>query len=115
VATDSVTMDKELLLKAFDGDSNFLKEVVEIFLEDYPRLLDNLHGSLDEGDCATFMRTAHSLKGMLKNFRAETAAEVAFNLETKGKEADLNGVQADIESLTVQISEVDKTLRKMID
>jgi PAS domain S-box-containing protein len=115
VATDSVTMDKELLLKAFDGDANFLKEVVEIFLEDYPRLLDNLHRSLDEGDRATFMRTAHSLKGMLKNFRAETAAEVAFNLETRAKEADLNAVQADIESLTVQIAEVAKTLRKMID
>jgi hypothetical protein len=52
---------------------------------------------------------------MLKNFRAENAAEVAFDLEKKGKEADLNGVQADIESLAAQIAEVDNTLRNMIE
>jgi PAS domain S-box-containing protein len=115
IATDSFTVDNALLLKAFDGDWNFLKEVVEVFLDDYPRLLDNLRQSFNEGDCDTFMRSAHSLKGMLKNFRAETAAEVAFALEKKGKEADLNGVQADIESLAAQIAQVDKTLRNMIE
>jgi len=52
---------------------------------------------------------------MLKNFKAETAAEIAFDLEKKGKEADLNGVQTDIESLAAQIAEVDKTLRNMIE
>ena len=114
-AADPVTMDNKLLLKAFDGDWNFLKEVVEVFLDDYPRLLDNLRRSFNEGDCDTFMRSAHSLKGMLKNFRAENAAEVAFDLEKKGKDADLNGVQTDIESLAAQIAEVDSTLRNMIE
>jgi PAS domain S-box-containing protein len=115
VAAHSVALDNTLLLKAFDGDWNFLKEVVEVFLDDYPRLLDNLRRSFNEGDCDTFMRSAHSLKGMLKNFKAETAAEIAFDLEKKGKEADLNGVQTDIESLAAQIAEVDKTLRNMIE
>ncbi len=115
VPADPVAVDNTLLLKAFDGDWNFLKEVVEVFLDDYPRLLDNLRRSCNEDDCDTFMRSAHSLKGMLKNFRAETAAGVAFDLEKKGREADLNGVQADIESLAAQIAEVDNTLRNMID
>jgi len=96
VAADPVAVDITLLLKAFDGDWNFLKEVVEVFLDDYPRLLENLRRSCIEDDCDTFMRSAHSLKGMLKNFRVETAAEVAFDLEKKGREADFNGVQEDI-------------------
>jgi two-component system sensor histidine kinase/response regulator len=108
-------VDNRSLIEAFDGDWNFFKEVVEIFLDDYPRLLENLRKSFKEGDCDVFMRSAHSLKGMLKNFRAENAAEVAFDLEKKGQEADLNGVQADIESLAAQIAEVDKTLRNMIE
>ncbi len=62
-----------------------------------------------------FMRSAHSLKGMLRNFRAEIAAEVAYDLEKKGKKADLNGAQADIESLAAQIAEVDNTLRNMME
>jgi HPt (histidine-containing phosphotransfer) domain-containing protein len=106
--------DSSLLLKAFDGDWNFLKEVVEVFIDDYPRLIDNLQQSLEEGDCDTFMRSAHSLKGMLINFRADTAAEIAFNLEKKGKAADLKGVRADVDRLATHISEVDNTLRNMI-
>jgi HPt (histidine-containing phosphotransfer) domain-containing protein len=115
VAASPVTVDNTLLLKAFDGDWDFLKEVVEVFLDDYPRLLNNLRRSFNDDDCDTFMRAAHSLKGMLKNFRAETAAEVAFDLEKKGKEADLSGVQADIDSLAAQIAEIDNKLRNMIE
>jgi two-component system sensor histidine kinase/response regulator len=115
VAADSVMVDNTLLLEAFDGDWNFFKEVVDIFLDDYPRLLDDLRKSFTGGDCDMFMRSAHSLKGMLRNFRAEIAAEVAYDLEKKGKKADLNGAQADIESLAAQIAEVDKALRIMIE
>ncbi|MCK7510719.1 MAG: Hpt domain-containing protein [Desulfobacterales bacterium] len=35
-----------------------------------------------------FRRAAHSLKGMLRNFQAEDAAEKAFHLETKGQAGD---------------------------
>ena len=115
LASDSILVDDDLLLKAFDGDWDFFKEVVEVFLEDYPRLLDNLRISLNEGDSDTFMRSAHSLKGMLKNFKADAAADIAFNLEKKGRESDLNGVQPEIDNLTARIVEVDKKLRKMID
>jgi CheY-like chemotaxis protein len=112
---DSILVDDELLSKAFDGDWDFFKEVVEVFLEDYPRLLDNLRQSLNEGDSDTFMRSAHSLKGMLKNFKFNAAADIAFNLEKKGRESDLNGVQPEIDNLTARIVEVDNKLRKMID
>jgi HPt (histidine-containing phosphotransfer) domain-containing protein len=114
VPTEPVIADSSVLLKAFDGDWDFLKEVVEVFVDDYPRLLDNLQQSFEEGDCDTFMRSAHSLKGMLKNFRAETAAEIAFDLEKKGNAADLQGVRAEIDRLAAHISEVDNTLRNMI-
>ncbi|MEE4599828.1 MAG: response regulator [Desulfobacteraceae bacterium] len=111
---EPVIADSSSLLKVFDEDWDFLKEVVEVFIDDYPRVFDNLQQSFEEGDCDTFMRSAHSLKGMLKNFKAETAAEIAFDLEKKGKTADLQDVQADIDRLAAHISEVDKTLRNMI-
>jgi PAS domain S-box-containing protein len=110
----SAPMDKGLLLKAFDGDWGFLKEVADIFLSDYPRLLDELKRAFKEGDSDTLMRSAHSLKGMLRNFQAETAADVAFELEKKGKAEDFDGVQTAIERLTDRIYEVDKTLRGIL-
>ncbi len=114
-AADSlVTIDKEILLKAFDGDWSFLEEVVEVFLSDYPRLMDELRKAVKESDGDLLMRSAHSLKGMLKNFQADSAAEAAFELEIKGKSEDFDGVQENIEALQDRIAEVDKVLRKMI-
>ena len=111
----SPAIDKETLLKAFDGDWNFLKEVVDVFLSDYPRLLDDLRRAHKESDSETLMRAAHSLKGMMKNFQAEPAAEVAFELEKKGNEDNFDGVPDAIENLAGQVADVDKILRGIID
>ena len=107
-------MDKELLLKAFDDDWSFLQEVVEVFLSDYPRLLDELRKASQERDSDLLMRAAHSLKGMLKNFQADSAAEVAFELEAKGKSEDFDGVRNQIKTLEKYITKVDQMLRDMI-
>ena len=111
----SPAIDKEALLKAFDGDWNFLKEVVDVFLSDYPRLLDDLRRAHKERDSDTLMRAAHSLKGMMKNFQAEPAAGVAFELEKKGKEENFDGVPDTIETLAGQVAEVDKILRGILE
>ncbi|MBE9545478.1 MAG: response regulator, partial [Proteobacteria bacterium] len=111
----SAALDKEILLKAFDGDWDFLKEVVDVFLSDYPRLLDNLRRAHKDSDSDTLMRAAHSLKGMLKNFQAEPAADVAYKLEKKGKEDNFDGVPQAIENLVGQLAELDKTLRGILD
>jgi len=111
----SAAINKETLLKAFDGDWNFLKEVVDVFLSDYPRLLDDLRRAHKESDSDTLMRAAHSLKGIMKNFQAEPAAEAAFELEKKGKENNFDGVPDAIENLAGQVADVDKILRGIID
>jgi len=112
---ESAKLDNEMLLKAFDGDWSFLKEVVEVFLSDYPRLLDDLRRAFEQNDSDTLMRAAHSLKGMLKNFQAETAAEVAVELEKKGQAESFDGVPEVIDDLAGQIADVDKTLRGILD
>jgi CheY-like chemotaxis protein len=107
-------IDAEMLLKAFDGDWDFLKEVIDVFLSDYPKLLEDLRRASKDGLSDTLMRAAHSLKGMLKNFQADPAAAVAFELENKGKEDNFDGVPEAIESLAGQIAELEKTLRTII-
>jgi PAS domain S-box-containing protein len=114
IAADSATVDKMLLLKAFDGDWSFLEEVVEVFLSDYPRLMDDLRRANTEGDCDLLMRSAHSLKGMLKNFQAESAAGVAYQIEKKAKTENCDDVRTKIEDLTDRITGVDKMLRDIL-
>jgi len=111
----STELDQELLLKAFDGDWDFLKEVVDVFLTDYPSLLDDLRRAHHEGDSDRLMRAAHSLKGMFKNFQGESAAAIAFKLEKKGKEDTFDGVPESIENLAEQATQLDKTLRAILN
>jgi HPt (histidine-containing phosphotransfer) domain-containing protein len=111
----SAVMDKNILLNAFDGDWDFLKEVVDVFLSDYPRLIDDLRRAHRQSDSDSLMRTAHSLKGILKNFQAEPAAEAAFVLEKQGNSDNFDGVPGNIEDLAAKIAEVDKALRAILD
>ncbi len=115
LVADSATVDKMLLLNAFDGDWSFLKEIVEVFLSDYPRLMDDLRRANTEGDGDLLMRSAHSLKGMLRNFQAESAAEIAFEIEKKAKADNFDSVQTMIGHLTDRITEVDKMLREIVE
>jgi CheY-like chemotaxis protein len=112
---NSTVLDPEMLLNAFDGDWDFLKEVVDVFLSDYPKLIENLRQASADSNSDALMRAAHSLKGMLKNFQAEQAAGVAFELEQKGKGDNFDGVPETIESLAGQVVELEKALRAIIE
>jgi len=105
---------KMLLLQAFDGDWHFLAEIVEVFLGDYPDLIDDLQQAGAAGDRDLLMRSAHSLKGMLQNFQAESAAAVAHEIETVAKAGNFDDVQLKIEYLIDHITGVDKMLRSIL-
>lgn len=84
--------DKNLALARVGGDSELLKEIAQLFLEDYPKSLDELRAAFAAGDAKRIERTAHGLKGSVSNFGARTAVEAAYRLETLGHSQQLAGV-----------------------
>jgi CheY-like chemotaxis protein len=113
--TDAHTLVKQSLLKAFDDDWDLFKELVDIFTSDYPGMLKTMREAYYSQDTETLSRTAHSLKGMLRNFQAEAAADTAFYLEKKAKEKKMEALDKIIDKLAKQTAAVDKTLRKLVD
>jgi HPt (histidine-containing phosphotransfer) domain-containing protein len=71
------------------GDVEFLQEIAGLFMDDYPRLLDEIRGAVARGDARTLEHAAHTLKGSVANFGAEAAREAAFRLESLGRAGDL--------------------------
>jgi CheY-like chemotaxis protein len=102
------------LLKAFDNDWGFLSEVVEAFFSDYPRQLETLRRAAGAGDAAVCQRAAHSLKGMLRNFQSEAAAERAFELEKKGQTRNLAGTEPLIAELAQDLKRLEQQLRELL-
>ncbi len=79
---DRTTFDE---LKQISG-AEFINELVDTFLDDAPRLLDELKSGLAEGNADSFRRAAHSLKSNAATFGASRLAELAKDLEGIGRE-----------------------------
>ncbi len=65
------------------------KTLVALTLKDADRFMDEIERAFYQGDPDTVGIAAHSLKSILKQIGAESAAEVAFAMETSGKANDL--------------------------
>jgi HPt (histidine-containing phosphotransfer) domain-containing protein len=102
------------LLKAFENDQSLFEELVEIFINDYPQMLDTLRSTLKESDADTMTRTAHSLKGMLRNFKAEAAADTAYTLEKMGRDGVLDDADQIVDSLAEQLDQVGQKLQQLV-
>jgi two-component system, sensor histidine kinase and response regulator len=79
-------MDLDVALLYVDGDIQFLAELGEIFLQEYPRLLEEMRNSIREGNHYELERAAHTLKGRLAFFGFNKTRDKAFRLETMGRE-----------------------------
>ena len=108
------SLNSKGLIKAFENDHHLFEELVEIFVTDYPQMLNTLRKSLESTDAETLSRTAHSLKGMLRNFQADAVADKAFELEKIGKQGELDNADQIIESLTGQIDDVARKLKQLV-
>jgi two-component system sensor histidine kinase/response regulator len=92
-------VDRNMLKDAFDGDWVFFKEIVDLFTHDYPPMIAHLLDAAGKKDAAALRRNAHSIKGMVRLFKADEAARLAIRLENKGRASDFTDVQTDIETL----------------
>jgi PAS domain S-box-containing protein len=110
----SVSLNAEGLMRSFENDQHLFQELVEIFLNDSPKMLIALRDSLKSEDPEAFKRTAHSLKGMLRNFQAESAAETAFELERIGDRGKLDGADQIVDSLAGQLDDVARKLKEVV-
>jgi signal transduction histidine kinase/HPt (histidine-containing phosphotransfer) domain-containing protein len=86
-------------LKAVDGDSELLVDVARIFLSEAPRLLDEIEGAIARKDAPLLRRAAHTIKGGLRLFGAETAYNLACRLEELGREGDVRAAGEPFENL----------------
>jgi two-component system sensor histidine kinase/response regulator len=103
--------DVELLAR-FDGDSELLKELAGIFLQECPRMLDAIRAALGGADSKTLETAAHTLKGSVGNFAASVPWETALRLELLAKSGQLSGAQEIFHVLEQQIVQFNQILTR---
>jgi two-component system, sensor histidine kinase and response regulator len=78
-------LDLDIALSHVDGDRQLLAELAVLFLQDYPRLLEEIRDSILKADFMGIERGAHTLKGRLAFFGIQRVREMALGLEMMGR------------------------------
>lgn len=99
-----------LALERVGGDRELLEEVAQLFLEDYPNSVAEIEVALAAGDPRGVERGAHTLKGAVSNFGADSVVETAFALEMAGRRGDLTTAPEDFIRLNARLSALHQEL-----
>jgi HPt (histidine-containing phosphotransfer) domain-containing protein len=77
-------LDRHAALQRLGGDEELFADVVGVFREDAPRMLDELRRAVAAGDAPAVQRAAHGLKGAAGYVGGQPAAAAAEALEQLG-------------------------------
>ena len=101
--SSKVAVNLSELLARVENDHELLRELIDIFKKDFPRLLQSLRQSVGRGEMKNVETTSHALKGMLSGLAVTRAAATASQLEQMGREGKTSGLT---DVLTLLESEV---------
>ena len=80
--------DREEALTRVGGSEELLRELVELFRSECPKQMDEIRRQHAAGDLAGLARAAHTLKGSVSIFAAQTAYDAALRIEKMGRAGD---------------------------
>ncbi|MBZ5562314.1 MAG: PAS domain S-box protein [Acidobacteriia bacterium] len=107
-----MVLDKTALLSRVDGDTQLLREIVDLFKIECPKIMGEVRSALERRDTKALESAAHALKGSVGNFCANGAVEIARNLESAARAEDLAGAELVFETLVDEVAGLQVALSK---
>jgi HPt (histidine-containing phosphotransfer) domain-containing protein len=102
--------NKAEILARLNGDEDLLAEAASLFLQNCSQYLDRIRRAIAEDNPKSLEFAAHALKGSVANFGAEDAVRAAHQLESMGRQEDLQHSQDALQSLEAEIENVRNSL-----
>jgi HPt (histidine-containing phosphotransfer) domain-containing protein len=92
------------LLERVDNDHDLLCELIGMFKEEFPLVLQSLKQSVVREDIKNVEVTSHALKGMLSALSVTRAAAIAARLEEMGRDGKTLGMTEALALLEHEVS-----------
>ncbi len=83
---DAEILDREALWHRVGGDSGLLREIIDLFIEEAPRLVAEVRAALARHDSPAALRSAHRLRGAAGDLAALRIVALAAQLESRGRQ-----------------------------
>ncbi len=115
VTTADVLWNKEAALACLSGDEELLKGMIDAFFSEAPIQLSDLQKALDRNDLPALANLAHTLKGSVSYFCAETAIDYAARLEHAARANQSEDYSQMTQLLTKAIMDLMESLRQFVN
>jgi len=102
-ATEPLVVDWAAVLRRVEDDREVLRDVINCFLAEVPKLILELDQAARNDDAPVVCRAAHTLKSDLHFFGVEPLAELAKQIEDLGRSAKLQNIATLISDLKSQL------------
>jgi two-component system, sensor histidine kinase and response regulator len=108
------TLDRATILERVEGDEELLKEIVQLFIEDCPRLMGQMQDCVRENNAAGLRLAAHTMKGSLGYFGPSQACALASELEILGRDGRLEQAAPLCEALLAKLNQLQPALADLV-
>ena len=98
--------DQESALERVGGDTEFLKELIELFKSDYPEKLAQLSKGIKDKNYKTIKETAHSIKSASGNLSLTRVYDLSFKMEDMGKEGKIQDIEKAYNKLEEELGKI---------
>ena len=102
--------DREEALQRVGDCECLLAEILDLFTETCPQMLEAIHQSVAGGDADALERAAHSLKGAAGNIAARAVADRAGDVESAAAAGRLTDAMAGISLLERELDRLGPAL-----
>jgi len=83
--------DVGAVLDSLEGDSDLLRDIVVIFLAQFPKHMESIREAISNRDPDLLQRASHALKGAAANLLAQGVVQAASKLEGIGRAGSISG------------------------
>jgi CheY-like chemotaxis protein len=105
--------DFSALRARVEDDLDLLAEMIDLYLSSSPLLLNEIESAVAARDGDKIRRSAHTLKGLLKNMCATACAEAAFQLETIGQTGSVERADQSLATLKTEFQRFQSVLTEV--
>lgn len=107
-------LDRDALWHRVGGDGALLADIIDLYLEEAPRLVAELRLALAQDDKPGALRCAHRLRGASGDLSALRVAALAAQLESLGRQGTWEQADAFCQALDTEIARIQPVLRALV-